>query len=166
MSGGRRRGRPRKQPFFKSGARLNRKLPMTALGAAMRSGQREFFAALRKANGCGPHIPIDAILEVMRFDDGDPLDDAKRQQAEGQLRYARSRDGGTLRGASNMERRREVLRDHCDLFKRVMGKKLTANRGAELLRARLANADSDAWVPSIRTLNSWFAAAVDEKSGG
>jgi hypothetical protein len=164
MTAHKRRGRPRKNRFFKGNAPNGKKRHVSALGQALKAGQEEFFQQLRHEFAAGAHIPLAAILDVKCYEE-DPPDSTRRRDAEKEWNRVQSFNGGAARAVLNAERRKEIILEHADLFQRVKRGTHTANRAAELLRNRLKKADDDAWVPSIRTLNSWFADTVDENSG-
>jgi len=148
--------------MFKDGSPL-RGRRLSPLGEAVRIGQREFSRKLRKEYRAGPHIGMELIFEEMKYSDGNPRDDAARVSAEHALARARadalkqSRKGGEGRAGLNSYVKRAVIFENRDLFDEVRLGKRSANSAAQVLRRRLTKGSDGGWIPSVRTLNDWFA---------
>lgn len=118
---------------------------------------------MRKQFRAGPHITDSMISEVLRYSDGHPTDDALRREAEDELTSGKdralvqSRKGGSFRSVQNQKIKVAHLAAYKDTFEKVRLKKLTPNSAAVWLHKQLTATGSDGWVPSIRTLNAWFA---------
>lgn len=136
---------------------------LSPVGVAVGIGQREFFANLRKEYRAGPCVNVGLIANVIKYADGDPLDDGARTLAERAMAEAKAKanvqssSGGKERSACNHEVKKAVIRDHHDLFDKVRSGGLSVSRAAQLLRSRLVRSRRDGWKPSVRTLNDWFA---------
>ena len=162
MSGPKRRGRPRKVAFFKSGS-VQSGRGVSPLGEALRAGQREFFEDLRKEFRAGTRLSNDMISEVLKYSDGNPLDEVARIAAEEAIADAKlearrqSSDAGDNRSRQNAAAKSQIISDNFDLFEKVRDGKLPGNSAAKLLRARLLRQDIEGWVPSVRKLNDWFS---------
>ncbi|MEY4838194.1 MAG: hypothetical protein RLZZ475_2053 [Pseudomonadota bacterium] len=93
---------------------------------------------------------------------GNSIPEGEREEALRELSDAKAaamRDaigGGNARSVKNNLRKLSIINVHADLFERVRGGG-SADRAATHLRARLISSGTDEWVPSVRTLNSWFA---------
>lgn len=161
MSGAKRRGRPRKVGLFQNGSPPSGR-GLSPLGEAVRAGQREFFKDLRKEFRAGTRLSNDMISEVLKYSDGDPIDEVARIVAEGLIASAKlearqqSTSGGNERSRLNAAAKSQIISDNNTLFEKVRSGSLSANSAAILLEARLSRQPIGGWVPSVRELNMWF----------
>lgn len=157
-----RRGRPREFPFFKSGAPVSGRRPLSVLMQALKTGHREFFGGQRQQHRAGPYVSNDMISELLAYSDGDPSDDAARDKASRALTEAKAKarsqsEEGTAQSARpNRQRRDACTSKYAGTFQKVRAGKLTANSGAIWLRQKMRG-DGDEWIPSLRTLNAWLS---------
>lgn len=172
MTAQKRRGRPRKKPFFKNGAPRAGNRPITALGQVLKAGQKEFVAELRRSHQAGPYVSASLLMEAVRYDHACPKDDLKRVLAEDALVEARSRalalshTGGRARASRNREVKKEIVGMYHSTFERVRNGTLRANSGAEHIHSDLERSGSVDWVPSVRTLNSWLSEYKEQNLAG
>lgn len=164
MSGTKRRGRPRKNqvPVFKDGSAPSGR-GISSLGEDVRAGQREFFKEMRRGFSAGPFLTNDMISEVLKYEDGHPLEEGARIAAEEAIANAKSKarqqssNAGDDRSRQNASTKSLIISDNLDLFGKVRDGKLSGNSAAILLRARLLRQGIQGWVPSVRKLNDWFS---------
>lgn len=162
MSGAKRRGRPRKTKLFANGSGQSGR-GISSLGKSVRARQREFFKEMRREFRAGPYLTNDMISEVLKYEDGHPLDEVARIAAEEAIANAKlearqqSSNAGHDRSRQNASAKSLIISDNLDLFEKVRDGKLSGNSAAILLRARLLRQGIQDWVPSVRKLNDWFA---------
>ena len=128
----------------------------------MRAGQLQFFKDLRREFRAGTRLSNDMISEVLKYSDGNPLDEVARVAAEEAVANAKlearqqSTSGGNERSRLNAAAKSQIISDNNTLFEKVISGSLSANSAAILLQARLSRQPVGGWVPSVRELNTWF----------